>query len=228
MRRTGWTLRCAAIGSDEQVSQLPHPGAYPLLLDATGFSTPLVTRLVARLRPARRVIVLGVADAGERARLIAQGAADALGSTLALAELDARAHRVREQLTWLPRRREAGPLMLDLVQRDGRLGNRWLGLHPREFSLAWRLAERPGARVTRRQLLHDVWRLDYEPETNSLEVHVSRLRAKLARLGGAGLLETVPAGGYRLTASLPQIPVSRRAPAHPGNSLPRHQELVAG
>ena len=53
-------------------------------------------------------------------------------------------------------------------------------------------------RVTRARLLHDVWRLDFEPGTNSLEVHVSRLRAKLAAAGIVGLVETDPRGGYRL------------------------------
>jgi DNA-binding response OmpR family regulator len=52
--------------------------------------------------------------------------------------------------------------------------------------------------VTRRDLWRDVWRLKHEPETNSVEVHVSRLRAKLASAGCAGLVETCPGGGYRL------------------------------
>ena len=43
-----------------------------------------------------------------------------------------------------------------------------------------------------------MWRLDFEPGTNSVEVHVSRLRAKLAAAGIAGLVETDPPGGYRL------------------------------
>nr|WP_237452290.1 winged helix-turn-helix domain-containing protein [Qipengyuania algicida] len=48
------------------------------------------------------------------------------------------------------------------------------------------------------ELLSDVWRLEHIPETNSLKVHVSRLRAKLGIDHAAWLNETVPQGGYRL------------------------------
>jgi two-component system OmpR family response regulator len=100
----------------------------------------------------------------------------------------------------LPRRRAVGPLTLDLVHRDACIGGGWLHLHPREFALLWRLADRPGARVTRGELCRDVWRLRHEPETNSVEVHVSRLRAKLSAAGCGSLIETDPLGGYRLAA----------------------------
>ena len=49
------------------------------------------------------------------------------------------------------------------------------------------------------QMLREVWRLEFEPGTNSIEVHVSRLRAKLALAGIEPLVETVPPGGYRVT-----------------------------
>ncbi|TMM46171.1 winged helix-turn-helix transcriptional regulator [Qipengyuania marisflavi] len=98
----------------------------------------------------------------------------------------------------MPRRLHAGPVELDLFHRDGRIEQTWLGLHPREFGLLWRLAETPFDRVTRRDLLTDVWRLDHVPETNSLEVHVSRLRAKLAISGAGWLVRTHPDGGYQL------------------------------
>lgn len=100
----------------------------------------------------------------------------------------------------LPRRRRVGPVTLDLLHRDGTVGGARLGLHPREFALLWRLAETPWRRVTRRELLADVWRLEHMPETNSLEVHVSRLRAKLAVSGAGWLVVTDPRGGYRIAA----------------------------
>jgi two-component system OmpR family response regulator len=91
---------------------------------------------------------------------------------------------------------------LDLFYRDAQFAGRWIGLFPREFELLWRLAERPGARITRRQLLKDVWRLDHDPETNRVEVHVSRLRAKLAFAGAGDLVGTDPAGGYYVRRSV--------------------------
>lgn len=100
--------------------------------------------------------------------------------------------------TLIPRFREAGDITLDLFHRDGRVDDKWLALHPREFELLWRLAEEPGKRLTRKQLLADVWRITIEPETNSVAVHVARVRAKLDTFGLAGILVTHPNGGYLL------------------------------
>jgi len=129
---------------------------------------------------------------------LSMGCAEALSADTGLHELEARTRRVTEMFGMLPRWRDIGTLTLDLFHRDARKGARWLGLHPREFGLLWRLADTPGRRVTRKQLIKDVWRLNHEPETNSVEVHVSRLRAKLAGAGCESLVETVPEGGYRL------------------------------
>lgn len=104
----------------------------------------------------------------------------------------------------IPRFREAGDITLDLFHRDGRVEDRWLRLHPREFELLWRLAEEPGQRMTKQQLLADVWRINYEPETNSVAVHVARVRAKLDLFGLAAILATHPDGGYLL--DLPSEP----------------------
>jgi DNA-binding response OmpR family regulator len=100
----------------------------------------------------------------------------------------------------IPRFREAGDVTLDLFHRDGRVEDRWLCLHPREFALLWRLAEQPGTRMTRRQLLAEVWRIHFEPETNSVAVHVARVRSKLEPFGLARLVGTHPDGGYFLDA----------------------------
>ncbi|MEM7703177.1 MAG: winged helix-turn-helix domain-containing protein [Pseudomonadota bacterium] len=100
----------------------------------------------------------------------------------------------------IPRFREAGDVTLDLLHRDGRVDGRWLALHPREFGVIWRLAQQPGQRVSKRQLLADVWRISFDPETNSVAVHIARIRAKLQPLGLARLIATHPDGGYFLDA----------------------------
>ena len=100
----------------------------------------------------------------------------------------------------IPRFREAGDVTLDLLHRDGRVDDRWLGLHPREFELLWRLAQEPGRRLSKRQLLADVWRITFEPHTNSVAVHVARVRAKLQPFGLSRILATHPEGGYFLDA----------------------------
>jgi DNA-binding winged helix-turn-helix (wHTH) protein len=55
-------------------------------------------------------------------------------------------------------------------------------------------------------LLTDIWRLAFRPETNSLAVHVSRLRSKLRVAGLDGLIETTAEGGYRLATSAVPLP----------------------
>lgn len=169
-----------------------------LLCDARQLPQAMRIAMAEADRPAWRLIMLGVETPSERADLIAVGCAEALSGTIGLRELAARARRVDTMFGLLPRWRNVGPLTLDLFHRDARRGQRWLHLHPREFGVLWRLADAPGQRVTRRQLLDDVWRISHDPETNSVEVHISRLRSKLALAQCAHLLETVPEGGYRL------------------------------
>jgi two-component system OmpR family response regulator len=146
-------------------------------------------------------VAVGVACGQERAAMIAAGLGEALPMEVALGELSVRMSRLALGAGALPRYRRIGPVTLDLLHRDASSAGRWLALHPREFALLWRLADAPGERVPRERLLRDVWRLTHVPETNSLEVHVSRLRAKLAVAKAAWLVETHPHGGYRLACA---------------------------
>lgn len=198
LRRIGWTL--SADAADGQLH----------LIDA---------RAAAAAPEGDRSLCLfvGVDCSRERARLLDAGCGDALPANVDLPELAQRARRIAEASARLPRWRHAGPLTLDLLRRDARAGERWLALHPREFELLWRLAERPGEPVSRARLLREVWRIDFEPGTNSVEVHVSRLRSKIATAGFAGLIETHPPAGYRIAASrdAPAEPRDRRVCAAP-------------
>lgn len=141
-------------------------------------------------------VIVGADDADTRANLLEQGFADALSSQVAMVELGARMLKLEGLGEMIPQYRIIGPVRLDLFYRDAYVDGRWIGLHPREFALMWRLAADPGQRVDKPALLKDVWRLRHEPETNSLEVHVSRLRAKLAVSGLGWLVQTHPDGGY--------------------------------
>ncbi|WP_336987255.1 winged helix-turn-helix domain-containing protein [Altererythrobacter aquiaggeris] len=109
----------------------------------------------------------------------------------------------------IPRRLCVGPLILDLFHRDAILERAWVGLNPREFQVIWRLAETPDRPVTRGELIAQVWRLRHDPRTNSVEVHISRLRTKLAYFQADWLVATDPQGGYRIadraTVRPPQI-----------------------
>lgn len=172
---------------------------------------PHTWRQLHRIYPAERhghVLLLGFPDSTERAQLLEQGFGDVLGEAPTLNEVAARAARVAANATLLPRCRHFGPLRLDLLARDGFVEGRPLALHPREFALIWRLADTPGISVTKQALLADVWRLCHVPETNSVAVHVFRLRAKLAAAGLDGLVQTTPDGSYMLAApETPAIPL---------------------
>jgi len=198
LRRAGWTLVPA------------RSSGGVVLLDWRRGRDAAARQWLAGAADPSGCVALGIDCAGERARLLAAGSGDALRADVGLAELAQRARRIAAARDSLPRRLEVGPLTLDLLHRDARTGARWLALHPREFALLWRLAERPGERVSRTRLLRDVWRLDFEPGTNRVEVHVSRLRAKLAAAGIAGLVETDPEGGYRLS-----VPHAKPPPPSP-------------
>ena len=190
LRRLGWRL-CSQCSTAEC--------GHVLIVDACR------PALAVPDRHSWRVLLVGVDDPAERSRLLTNGCAEAMASTIGLHELEARATRVEAIFGMLPRYRTVGRVTLDLLHRDARRGSRWLALHPREFKLLWRLADHPGERVSRRQLLADVWRLSHEPETNSVEVHVSRLRAKLAESGCPDLILTDPSGGYRLAEPGPFV-----------------------
>lgn len=99
--------------------------------------------------------------------------------------------------------------------------------HPREFGLLWRLSDHPGEVVSRRQLLEDVWRIRHDPETNSVEVHVSRLRSKLAACGCAALVATVPEGGYRLAPDADAPFMLRDSAAGPDDGLDAYLRTFA-
>ena len=196
MRGNGWHL---CHGSDGCRADCKHV----LVCDVRTLTPAIRNDMANADRPAWRLIMLGVEEASERAHLLSIGCAEALPACTTLRELSARAKRVDEMFGLLPRWRSLGPLTLDLFHRDARKGARWLNLHPREFGVLWRLADQPGERVTRRQLLKDVWRIQHDPETNSVEVHVSRLRAKLASAACDHLIVTAPEGGYMLTSDMP-------------------------
>lgn len=149
----------------------------------------------------RLIMLLGIADPGDRARLLHMGFGEVLGPQFELKELEARALRLIELEHMLPRFRQFGILRLDLLTRDGFVTGEPLRLHPREFGLLWRLSDQPGEPVGKRQLIKDVWQLRIVPETNSLAVHISRLRAKLKVFGIADMLQTTPRGDYVLTVN---------------------------
>lgn len=151
------------------------------------------------LPPAHRScsLALGISDSRERALWLSRGFGDALAWETGLDEIAVRAARLVIP-SW-ERVRSHGSLQLDPVARDGAVDGRRLRLFPREFALLWRLSDEPGVVVPRAELLHDVFGLTIEPGTNTLAVHICRLRRKLHTERLSHLLVTGSCdGGYAL------------------------------
>ncbi len=89
-------------------------------------------------------------------------------------------------------------LKMDLLGRTVLRGDQSIDLQPREFRLLEYLMRHAGQVVTRTMLLEHVWDYHFDPQTNVIDVHVSRLRAKIDKGFDTPLLHTVRGAGYRL------------------------------
>ncbi len=94
----------------------------------------------------------------------------------------------------------AGDLEMDLLARLVTRSGQRIDLQPREFKLLEYLMRHAGQVVTRTMLLEKVWNYHFDPQTNVIDVHVSRLRAKIDKDFDEPLLQTVRGSGYRLQA----------------------------
>jgi two-component system, OmpR family, response regulator len=100
----------------------------------------------------------------------------------------------------------AGDLEMDLLKRAVLRGGRPVELQPREFQLLDFLLRNADRVVTRTMLLEAVWDFHFDPKTNIVETHMSRLRSKLSQYGGAELIHTVRGAGYVLRVPAPEHP----------------------
>lgn len=189
LRRFGWTL-------DES----PTGGRRVGLVDVAGMDSAAMMGALVGFADAERgmAILLGVSSSSQRAVLIGMGFAEVLGADISLEELAVRAKRLLTQSQYLPQFRAFGRLRLDLLGRDAYFAGKPLDLNPREFTLLWRLSDSPDVTVSKPDLIRDVWNMGFIPETNSIAVHMSRLRRKLSDVGLLRIIETCNTGGYRL------------------------------
>jgi len=93
-----------------------------------------------------------------------------------------------------------GDLELDRLSHTVRRGSREIVLQPREFKLLEYLMRHGGQVVTRTMLLENVWDYHFDPQTNVIDVHISRLRSKIEKGFDSPILHTVRGAGYMLKA----------------------------
>ena len=154
---------------------------------ATGDATPVL-------------VLSALGDTDERVRGLRAGADDYLAKPFAMSELLARVEVLsrRGAPVAQPTSMSLGDLDIDIAARIVWRGGKRIELTAREFRILEYLARNRGRVVTRSMLLEHVWDYHFDPQTNIIDQHVSRLRQKIERGFEAPLIETVRGAGYRM------------------------------
>jgi two-component system OmpR family response regulator len=148
------------------------------------------------------LILSALSDVDERIRGLRSGGDDYLTKPFAfgelLARLDVLARRAQSPVAQTAL--EVGDLRIDLLSRMASRGGRTIVLKPREFKLLEYLMRHAGQVVTRTMLLENVWDYHFDPQTNVVDVHISKLRQKIDAEEEPPMLRTVRNAGYMLSA----------------------------
>ena len=158
-------------------------------LRANGITTPAL-------------ILSALSDVDERVKGLRAGGDDYLAKPYAFSELLARVEglRRRNSQEQPETKLKVGDLELDLLTRTVSRGGQVIPLQPREFKLLEYLMRNEGHIVTRTMLLENVWDYHFDPQTNVIDVHISRLRSKIEKGFATSILQTVRGAGYMIRA----------------------------
>ncbi len=131
----------------------------------------------------------------DRVKGLNRGADDYLGKPFAFEELLARVRaNLRPRTAVSPSVLQVGGICIDLLRHEVTTGGRKVSLSGREFLLPKAFASHPGQVLSRQELLSMAWGMNFDPQTNLVDVYVGYLRRKL----GEPSIETVRGAGYRL------------------------------
>ena len=171
--------------------QIPEPNGLEVctMIRQEGITAPI---LILTGRDTPQDVAIGL-DAG---------ADDYLVKPFALVELLARVRALtrRQATPGVKGILQAGSLELDRLKRSVRRSDRAIPLAPRQFRLLEYLMLHAGRAVSRSELLREVWNLNFDPESNLVDAHISTLRSALERAGEPRLIQTVRGVGYTLKA----------------------------
>jgi two-component system, OmpR family, response regulator len=203
MRESGHTIDHAADGVTGY--DLAHEGGYDVLVVDRMLPKMDGLTLIAGLRaqnnatPALILSALGQVD--DRVKGLRAGGDDYLSKPYAFSELLARVEALaRRRPKGAPEETviQVGDLSLDRLSHKVTRAGEEIVLQPREYRLLEYLMQNAGKVVTRTMLLEHVWDYHFDPQTNVIDVHVSRLRAKIDRDFDAQLIHTVRGAGYMI------------------------------
>jgi len=193
----GYTVEWASTGADA-LRLGAAPGVDLVILDLKlpdldGLDVLAGLRERGAMMP---VLILSARDqVGDRVRGLDDGADDYLAKPFAFDELLARVRaRLRPQPAAGAAVLRAGGIYLDVLTREVTAAGRTVSLSDREFSLLRAFVNHPRQVLSRRELLATAWNMDFDPQTNLVDVYVGYLRRKL----GWTIIETVRGAGYRL------------------------------
>ncbi|MCE2564872.1 response regulator transcription factor [Komagataeibacter sp. FNDCF1] len=149
------------------------------------------------------LLLSALADVDDRVQGLKAGGDDYVTKPFAFSELLARVEALgrRGRTEAAPQTKlELADLEIDLLSRTVRRAGQKIDLQPREFRLLEYLTRHAGQVVTRTMLLEGVWDYHFDPQTNVIDVHVSRLRQKVDKPFGTPLIHTIRNAGYMLRA----------------------------
>jgi DNA-binding response OmpR family regulator len=199
LRAHGYTIEWAQTGQDA-LRRLTDPGISLVILDL-GLPDLDGLDVLDNLRQRGSAVPVLVLTArgriGDRVKGLNLGADDYLGKPFAFEELLARVQaNLRPRAAVSPSLLQAGSIRIDLLRREATVGGRAVNLSARELSLLKAFAGHPGQVLSRQELLSMAWGMDFDPQTNLVDVYVGYLRRKL----GDSIIETVRGAGYCLQA----------------------------
>jgi len=202
LKESGHAVDLAATGDDGL--HLGLTGSYDALVvdrmlpGRDGLTVIAALRAADIKTPALILSALGEVD--DRVEGLKAGGDDYLVKPYAFSELEARLQALvrRAQPEQAETSLSVGDLELDRLTRKVTRAGQVIHLQPREFRLLEYLMRHTGQVVTRTMLLEHVWDYHFDPQTNVIDVQVSRLRSKIDKDFDQPLLETVRGAGYRL------------------------------